>query len=202
MNLSRTYLAVLTAATIAIAPFPTGRLRIDAPVVPIRHTVLGYDRTTQFGGWATTASGCTTRDVALAEVWGEPCHVPHHDWEAAPVTDPFTGEPLMPADVELDHLYPLSAAWDMGAHAWDQQTRVAFANDPRNLVVTSSTANQAKGDKLPGEWLPPARRARCAYAQRLADVASAYHLPLDRADHRAMRRACAGFQGLLGASSL
>ena len=104
--------------------------------------------------------------------------------------------------MEIDHILPVSAAWDLGAHRWDAATRERFYNDPRNLVAVSSAANQAKGDKLPSEWMPTDRRARCAYGRRLVDVAKHYALPLPRADLRAVRRACSGVAGLLARGEL
>ena len=204
----RYYLAILTVATLFIAPFPTPRSHIAAGSGPPRATVLGYSRE-EFGqGWADTGNGCTTRTEALALAFGGDgvasisCSTPYTSWGAAPIDDPYTGTAITPADVELDHLIPLSAAWDLGAHAWPRRTRIAFANDPRNLVVVSAAANQEKSDQLPSEWMPPARRKRCAYSHRLADVAQAYRLVLPAEDLRAMRRSCAGFSGLIGTRSL
>lgn len=199
------YIIVLICCTAAIAPFPTGLLLIDAPVAQTRFTVTGYDRQRAFGpGWAQGPGGCDSRQIAMAEAWAQPCAVPYTQWGTAggvdPITDPYTNEDLLPNDVELDHLYPLAAAWDMGAHAWPQEKRLAFANDPLNLVVTSSRANQAKSDSLPSEWMPPARRNRCAYSQRLAQVAAKYELALPRADRKVMRRTCAGLRGLTSSS--
>ena len=199
------YIIVLICCTAAIAPFPTGLLLIDAPVAQTRFTVTGYDRQRAFGpGWAQGPGGCDSRQIAMAEAWAQPCAVPYTQWGTAgggaPITDPYTNEDLLPSDVELDHLYPLAAAWDMGAHAWSQEKRLAFANDPLNLVVTSSRANQAKSDSLPSEWMPPARRNRCAYSQRLAQVAAKYELALPRADRKVMRRTCAGLRGLTSSS--
>lgn len=199
------YIIVLICCTAAIAPFPTGLLLIDAPVAQTRFTVTGYDRQRAFGpGWAQGPGGCDSRQIAMAEAWAQPCAVPYTQWGTAggvdPITDPYTNEDLLPNDVELDHLYPLAAAWDMGAHAWSQEKRLAFANDPLNLVVTSSRANQAKSDSLPSEWMPPARRNRCAYSQRLAQVAAKYELALPRADRKVMRRTCAGLRGLTSSS--
>lgn len=199
------YIIVLICCTAAIAPFPTGLLLIDAPVAQTRFTVTGYDRQRAFGpGWAQGPGGCDSRQIAMAEAWAQPCAVPYTQWGTAggvdPITDPYTNEDLLPSDVELDHLYPLAAAWDMGAHAWPQEKRLAFANDPLNLVVTSSRANQAKSDSLPSEWMPPARRNRCAYSQRLAQVAAKYELALPRADRKVMRRTCAGLRGLTSSS--
>jgi len=203
MDWFRLYLAVLTVATVAIAPFPLGLLLIDAPLQPTRFTVTGYDREAHFGTWVPVAgTQCTSRELALADAWSAQCDMPYAHWDAAPISDPYTGDPLLPADVELDHLYPLSAAWDMGAHSWNQEKRVAFANDPLNLIVTSSKANQAKSDMLPAEWMPPAWRAHCAYSRRLGAVAEKYGLPLTRDDYRVMRRSCSGARGLVSAREL
>lgn len=164
---------------------------------------MGYARE-EFGpGWARLGAGCTTRTAAMASAFDAPsCADPPHDWHVAPITDPYTGAEISPADVELDHLLPLAAAWDLGAHAWTAQRRVAFANDPRNLVVTSAAANQDKSDKLPSEWLPPDWRARCPYARRLVAVARAYELAVPAPDLRASRRACSGIAGLASRRTL
>lgn len=198
----RFYLAVLIAATVAIVPFPTPRSLIDAPSTPSpRPTILGYDRAADFGDWGMQPTGCTTREAVMADAWDvDSCRTPYRQWapsDTVPFTDPYTGAPLDPADVEVDHIFPLRAAWDMGAHAWPAEKRTAFANDPINLVVTSSKANQAKSDMLPSEWVPDNRRVRCAYGQRIAAIARGYDLPLPRADLRAIRRHCSGLQGLV-----
>ncbi|MCT1412775.1 DUF1524 domain-containing protein [Corynebacterium sanguinis] len=198
----RYYLAALIALTLAVIPFPTPRSLIDAPTNASpaqRTTVLGYERDAFGPGWAPVADGCDTRDTLMAEAFGAvSCESPHSQWVSGPITDPYTGAPLEPADVEIDHLYPLAAAWDAGAHAWPGPTRIAFANDPRNLVVTSAEANRSKSDQLPSEWLPPAIRSRCVYARRLVAVAREYSLAMPHPDLRAARRACAGLTGLIG----
>ena len=104
--------------------------------------------------------------------------------------------------MEIDHILPVSAAWDLGAHRWDAATRARFYNDPANLIAVSAEANQAKGDKLPSEWMPDARRSRCAYGRRMVDVAKQYALPLPKADLRAVRRACSGVAGLVARREL
>ena len=90
----------------------------------------------------------------------------------------------------------------MGAHSWSDEKRRTFANDPANLIVTSSAANQSKSDKLPSQWLPSSRSYRCDYSRRLATVANAYGLPVTRADKAAMRRACATLPAMLGLPGL
>jgi hypothetical protein len=48
--------------------------------------------------------------------------------------DPYTGRRIEfrkadAAKVQIDHVYPLARAWDMGAARWPLQRRVDFAND-------------------------------------------------------------------------
>ena len=70
------------------------------------------------------------------------------------------------------------------------------------LPDDDAEANQAKGDKLPSEWMPDAWRSRCAYGRRMVDVAKQYALPLPKADLRAVRRACSGVAGLVARREL
>jgi len=198
----RQYLLILSALTVLVVPFPTGQLPIDVPTVPHRTTILGYDRA-EFGpGWAAGTRGCDTRAAVMAAAFDADCAQPWQQWDDPRVVDPYTGDFLLPHDVEVDHILPVSAAWDLGAHRWDVATRERYYNDPRNLVAVSSKANQAKGDKLPSEWMPTDRRSRCAYGRRMVDVAKHYALPLPRADLRAVRRACSGVAGLLSRGEL
>lgn len=202
----RIYVALLVCATILlalldVAPHLRPReqdglpaltvLLTDVEPVAQRNRVLGYDRAAFGSGWAA-AGACTVREEIIAAQLAEaadPCGLTD-----ARGTDPYTGGPLLlgPAapPVEVDHILPLSAAWDLGAHAWDLSERLAFANDPLNLVATSQAANREKSDHLAAAWLPPDPAAHCWYARRLALVAGRYALPLPEEDLRAMRGAC------------
>ncbi|WP_433757023.1 HNH endonuclease family protein [Nocardia sp. CA-135398] len=106
---------------------------------------------------------------------------------AGTLDDPYTGERITfsKADaggVQIDHVYPLAAAWDMGAAYWPLERRVRFANDiDVNLLATVASANQAKGDSTPSEWTP--RTNRCFYAGRYLTVAVRYDLPVTTADN-------------------
>ncbi|WP_342319532.1 GmrSD restriction endonuclease domain-containing protein [Corynebacterium mayonis] len=202
----RYYLALLTVLTIAFSPFPTGLSRSipaadHAP--PLRVTVTGYDREAFGPGWAHLSEGCTTRTFVMAKAFAATeCSTAYPDWPVDSISDPYTGEQIAPTDVEVDHLVPLSAAWDMGAHAWPRKRREAFANDPRNLIVVAAAVNREKSDQLPSEWMPSNWRARCAYARQLTAVAYAYDLVLPQPDLRAAKRACAGTAGILGREHL
>lgn len=202
----RIYLGLLLCATILLALLDvTPHLRpreqdglptltaLLADVEPLaqRSRVLGYERSAFGSGWAA-AGACTVREEIIATQLTEvadPCEITD-----ARGTDPYTGGPLLiepgSPPVEVDHILPLSAAWDLGAHAWDLPARVAFANDPLNLVATSQAANREKSDHLAAAWLPADPAAHCWYARRLALVAGRYTLPLPEEDLQAMRKAC------------
>lgn len=193
------YLTLLIALTLATVNFPVGQRELlfhleATPPAPQRLKVLGYDRDHFGPGWAMHPSGCTTREEILASTFDAPGCAPTEPTTTPQpkvrVIDPYTGHELTADDVEIDHVFPLSAAWDLGAHSWDDPTRLRFANDPANLIATSSVANREKSDQLPSEWIPPLRSARCAYATRLAAVAHEYRLALPQADRKAMRAQC------------
>lgn len=202
------YLVVLAAATLLAAvvtflpwspPLPgTGLAPVEqslarVEVVPQRVKVLGYERAEFGSGWRPHG-GCTMREAVLsAQFAADPTATPAVGCGLPDTTaaDPYTGAELAAGDAEIDHIFPLSAAWDLGAHAWSPARRQAFANDPANLVAVHRAVNQQKSDQLPAHWLPPDPAAQCWYVQRLAEVAATYALALPHADQRVMRRACA-----------
>ncbi|MBC3186176.1 HNH endonuclease [Corynebacterium sp. zg-331] len=157
------------------------------PLVPQRTTVLGYHRPAFGPGWAS-AGRCSTREAIAQAQFGS--DAVHQCRIIAAGPDPYSGAMLDPSAVEIDHIFPLSAAWDMGAYAWSEEQRRRFANDPLNLVAVSQKENRRKSDQLPSRWLPSHRASRCWYARRLAQVAAAYDLPLPRADAAALRAQC------------
>ena len=46
------------------------------------------------------------------------------------------------AEVDIDHVVALGDAWQKGAQQWPYAERVAFANDPLNLLAVESGANR------------------------------------------------------------
>ncbi len=140
-------------------------------------------------------NGCDTRqDVLLRQLrdvelrWGSRCRL-----YQGTLVDPYTGRRLTwRADgyrIQVDHLYPLAAAWHAGAWAWRPARRLRFANDVgRELLAVSADANQDKGASTPADWLPPDRAFRCRYLAAYLRVAVAYDLPLSEADAAVVRR--------------
>ncbi|KAB1503955.1 HNH endonuclease [Corynebacterium sp. 320] len=166
-------------------------------VIAVRPKVLGYDRD-QFGhGWAHslnqhTGQLCTTREAVLQDTFAlHDCRDRRELGVAHPQLDPYTGRAMDPTHVDIDHIVPLSAAWDLGAWSWTSQRRRDFANDAQlNLVAVDSTINRTKSDATLSAWMPPDPRQHCAYAARYIHVSAVYGLAITRADERTARAAC------------
>jgi hypothetical protein len=102
------------------------------------------------------------------------------------LSDPYSGRTVTfakahAAEVQIDHVVPLGAAWARGARDWPQSERERFANDPANLLATSASANESKSDRGPAEWLPRSAY-RCAYAVQWVRGSTSYKLAVTRPD--------------------
>lgn len=113
---------------------------------------------------------------------------------AGVLADPYSGRRLdfekrNAGAVQIDHVFPLAAAWDLGAHAWPLPLRQRFANDVTfNLLAVNGPDNQRKSDSTPADWLPDSPAYHCFYAGKYLTVAVAYGLPITAADAAALRR--------------
>jgi hypothetical protein len=153
----------------------------------------GYQRTRDFGAaWSLDAdhNGCRQRDDVLRRDLTQVRMQGRCTVVAGVLADPYTGRTIVfrkaAADaVQVDHVYPLAAAWSHGARAWPASRRQLFANDLGNLLATSGSANASKGDSTPAEWQPRSG-FRCAYAVRYVDIATRYRLTISAADHTAL----------------
>jgi hypothetical protein len=155
----------------------------------------GYSRD-QFGdGWASV-DGCDTRDRILgrdlrAKTFRSAtrrCVV-----LSGRLADPYTASTVAyrrggAAEVDVDHVVALSDAWQKGARRWPYRERVAFANDPLNLLAVDASANRQKGDGDAATWLPANKPFRCTYVARQVSVKLKYALSVTSAERDAMRR--------------
>jgi hypothetical protein len=101
--------------------------------------------------------------------------------------DPYTGAavPFAKADaaeVPIDHVVPLAAAWVQGAAAWTDDEREQFANDLGNLMATTRAENSSKGDSTADEWVPPDPTYGCSYATIVITVKDRYALTVSPAE--------------------
>lgn len=178
------------------APAKPGSALAALATLPVkgRAPMTGYSRA-QFGdGWATVA-GCDMRDRILArdllhkryEADGS-CEI-----ESGILQDPYTRERISyvrggGSGVDIDHVVALGDAWQKGAQQWSASRRVAFANDPLELLSVSASANRAKGDGDAATWLPPNKSFRCAYVARQVAVKRKYGAWVTRAERDAIAR--------------
>lgn len=180
-------------------------LLADVRVVEQRPDVAGYDRDCGPGDgcvfgteWSDDTdapdghNGCDTRNDVLGAALLDVAFDPDShtcDVVAGRLVDPYTGTAMDYATegsrIHVDHLFPLAAAWDLGAAGWTTARRARFANDTAlELLAVQGTANLQKGDSTPASWLPPLLSYRCAYVAAYLSVAAAYDLAVTAADVR------------------
>ena len=157
----------------------------------------GYARTRFGTAWSDVDhNGCDTRDDVLRRdltairirAGTDGCVV-----IAGMLADPYTGRSITFAKaaadkVQIDHVIALSDAWQTGAQGWSPDTRLAFANDPLNLLAVDGPANQEKGDSDAASWLPAYKAFRCGYVSRQVAVKVRYRLWVTAAERDAIVR--------------
>ncbi|WP_328970099.1 HNH endonuclease family protein [Streptomyces sp. NBC_00239] len=168
---------------------------VDALAVKGRAPKTGYGRE-EFGrGWLDTdGNGCATRedilrrDLTDTRLKGGRCKVA----SGVLASDPYTGRRLEfrrgRSAVDIDHVVALSDAWQKGAKGWDRSKRVAFANDPLNLLAVEASANRRKSDGDAATWLPANRSYRCTYVAAQVAVKRKYGLWVTAGERDAMKR--------------
>lgn len=196
--------AVLFATTLApAAPAQAATSTPAAVLAQLRTTsdaIANYDRAL-FNHWTDTdGDGCNARyEVLIAEsvtpvTVGSGCTLSGGSWisyyDGLAWTDP--------ADVDIDHMVPLSEAWKSGAASWTPAQRAAFANDldfGPSLVAVTDNENQSKSDRDPALWLPTDAAVHCRYATEWVLVKYRWRLAVDTAEKTALSNLLAGYCG-------
>lgn len=146
-----------------------------------------YDRS-DFPTWITISGTCDTREYVIKRdgtsvVTNSACTATSGHW-----TSPYDGATTTnPSTFDIDHLVPLSEAWDSGAWAWTTAQRQGFANDTTRpqLLAVSASSNRSKGDDDPAEWLPQASY-QCTYTRAWVQVKHYYGLSVDSTEKSAL----------------
>lgn len=171
----------------------TAAAALDSLLVKGRAPKTGYTRA-QFGDGWESQQGCDTRNVILRRdltniVTNSSCQI-----VSGILNDPYTGKVITfqrgevsSQSVQIDHVVALSNAWQTGAQQLSAGERVAFANDPLELLAVDGAANQEKSDGDAATWLPSNKPFRCQYVARQIAVKSKYHLWVTDAEKRAMQ---------------
>lgn len=202
--MTRVAALLIAAAALAIAGLEQARTDVEPSPTSTYDRSCSPGRGCSFGPrWsddvdvALGRNGCDTRsDIMRRDLRNITLKPGTHGCVvlAGDLTDPYTGEHVryrreLAEQVPVAHVLALRSAWDLGASTWTPERRRDFANDPRNLVATTQHTNAAKGDKSPGEWMPPTPSGRCFYAIRYLVVADVYQLPVTGRDRAALDRA-------------
>lgn len=155
----------------------------------------GYAREQYGPAWADTdRNGCDTRnDVLARDLQDETFRAGTADCVvlSGVLTEPYTGRRVTfskqrAGDLQIDHVVALSDSWQKGAAQWQPGERLAFANDPLNLLAVSGVLNQQKSDSDAASWLPPNKAFRCGYVTRQIEVKVKYALWVTAAEKAAM----------------
>ena len=172
-------------------------VQLESIPVKGRAPKTGYTRD-EFGpAWADTDhNGCDTRnDILARDLTGETFKPGTNNCVVATGTlaDKYTGTTInfvrgqdTSSDIQIDHIVPLSDAWQKGAQQLSADQRKELANDPLNLMAADGPTNSAKGDKDAATWLPPNKAFRCEYVERQTSVKTKYSLWVTQAEHDAI----------------
>ena len=190
--------AVEAAATDGPAE-ATGSVETEAlaqlATVPVKGKApkTGYSREEFGAAWSDVDhNGCDTRnDMLKRDLTGvafkpgtKSCVV-----ASGTLADKYTGKTISftrgenSADVQIDHIIPLSLAWQTGAQQISAEQRLQLANDPLNLMAADGPANMSKSDKDAATWLPANKAFRCEYVARQTAVKAKYKLWMTQAEH-------------------
>jgi hypothetical protein len=190
----------------AVAASGPASAAVRSLTVKGRAPLTGYDRDRFGRAWADVdRNGCDTRNDVLRRdldtVAVKPgtygCLV-----RTGVLIDPYTGETIRfvrgvgtSNAVQIDHVVALADAWQKGAFRWSDARRLAFANDPLNLLAVDGPTNLQKGASDAASWLPPRKAYRCAFVARQVAVKKAYGLWITRAERDAILRVLARCPG-------
>jgi hypothetical protein len=155
----------------------------------------GYKRTAFGDAWADVdGNHCDTRNDVLARDLTNVVRTDNCNVASGVLQDHYTGKAIDfirgKSKVDIDHIVPLSYAFQQGAGDWNAAKRQALANDMDNLLAADASANRTKGDKGPSEWMPSNSSFRCDYGKKFAAVAVKYDLPITQADFNTIQSAC------------
>ena len=174
----------------------TALAQLETVAIKGRAPKTGYSRD-QFGkGWKDPdRNGCDARnDILARDLTGEALKAGGCVVLSGVLADPFTATTIdfvrgntTSTAVQIDHVVPLSDAWQKGAQQLAPNQREAFANDPLNLLAVDGPTNGSKSDSDSASWLPPNKAFRCEYVALQTAVKAKYGLWMTKAEHSAIK---------------
>lgn len=169
---------------------------MDVDLVPQKFPkpTVAYNRAKHFGGWIAwkddlsclNTRGLVLERESLSKVQMGSCSVQSGEW-----LDPYTNMKFYnSSELQIDHLVPLRNAYMTGADKWTPQKRCLYANYLGNdiqLIPVMGRENLKKGDKLPGEYLPPYRAFKCEYIKNWLKVKMIWNLKLTSYEYEGIK---------------
>jgi len=177
----------------------TALAALDTMRVAGRGPMTGYDRALFGPAWTDTdRNGCDTRnDILRRDLTNKTLKAGTNGCVVLTGTlrEPYSGTTISfvrgtttSTAVQIDHVVALGDAWVTGAASWPYAKKIAFANDPLNLLAVKGSLNEQKGDGDAATWLPPNKPFRCAYVARQVSVKAKYGLYVTSAEKTAIQQ--------------
>ena len=102
--------------------------------------------------------------------------------------DEYTGELFKVAvKLEVDHIIPRMYAHTHGGDRWSLEKKLAFSNDPLNIILVERREIRRKRDRGPSRYLPR-EDFQCEYISLWNQISEKYDLQLSAADRSAISR--------------
>ena len=191
----------------AVAADQKASVVLETLSVKGRAPKTGYDRPS-WGGWADPdGNGCDTRNDILNRDLKSITYKYENDRctvLTGVLLDPYSGMTMnflrgvgTSSLIQIDHVVAVSDAWQKGAFKWGSATKVAFYNDPLNLLAVNGRLNSQKGDGDAATWLPPLKSYRCVYVARQIAVKAKYSIWVTKAEKTAMQTILSNCPGQL-----
>lgn len=200
-----THTSPRTASVSATATHATPKAGASAPSAtpkPADSTKPPYSRDAFGSGWSDPdRNGCDARQDAVARatsnrVYDGRCRIVVGD-----VFDRYTGRTypkVRTSSFDVDHVVSLHDAWESGAFKWARAKRVAYANDPSVLVLTTASANRSKSDQGPDTWAPASHDGACWFVRQYRNIKRVWALHTTSAQRKAIRNTIATCNGTEG----
>ena len=102
--------------------------------------------------------------------------------------DEYTGELFKVAvKLEVDHIIPRMYAHTHGGDRWTPEKKLAFANDPLNIMLVERREIRRKRDRGPSRYLPR-DEFQCEYINLWNQISEKYDLQLSTTDRSTISR--------------
>ena len=102
--------------------------------------------------------------------------------------DEYTGKSFKVAvKLDVDHVIPRMYAHTHGGDRWSAEKKLAFSNDPLNIILVERREIRRKRDRGPSRYLPR-EEFQCEYANLWKQISEKYDLQLSTADRSAISR--------------